>query len=565
MARNSSFIFSLSENRASAPLSHLIAATRFLVVCLECKKLVAMKGKVFIVGAGISGIEFLTIRARDAIRDAEVIICDDLVDRTILDLAASNAQKIIAGKRGGKQSVKQSDINQMLVEHCLQGKQVVRLKSGDPWIFGRSLPEILALQAAECEWEVVAGISSAIAAPMLAGIPLTEVDVSSCFAVMTGHDVDRLPWEAIAQIPTLVILMGTSNLVQILTKLQESKSQHTEIAIVRWCGRPEQQVWTGTLTDIQSKLPTGSLSPAIIIIGEVVKFHQQLSGQHHKSSKSLGNSRNLGSIGNLEKLALQGKRILVTRAATQASQFTELLINKGATVIEMPTLAIVPPTSWEPLDQAIADLGSYDWLILTSANAVESFFGRLQNAGKDSRALHRLKVAVVGRKTAEVLAKFGIMPDLVPIDFVADSLLDAFLASDHVLNGKKMLFPRVQSGGREILVEQLQQQGAVISAIAAYESGCPEAIDPVALAAIQNQDLEAIAFASSKTVKHFCQLLDQVAPSSTWRSWLAPIKIASIGPQTSQTCHELLGRVDCEAAEYTLEGLAAAIAKMFTP
>ncbi len=562
MARNSSFIFSLSENRASAPLSHLIAATRFLVVCLECKKLVAMKGKVFIVGAGIGGIEFLTIRARDVIRDAEVIICDDLVDRTILDLAASNAQKIIAGKRGGKQSVKQADINQMLVEYCLQGKQVVRLKSGDPWIFGRSLPEILALQAADCEWEVVAGISSAIAAPMLAGIPLTEASASSCFAVMTGHDLDRLPWEAIAQIPTLVILMGTSNLPQILAKLQGGKPQDTAIAIVRWCGRPEQQIWTGTLIDIQSKLPTDSLSPAIIIIGEVVKFHQQLSGQQNKSSKSLGNSRNLE---NLEKLALQGKRILVTRAATQASQFTELLTNQGATVIEMPTLAIVPPTSWEPLDQAIADLASYDWLILTSANAVESFFGRLQNAGKDSRALHRLKVAVVGRKTAEVLAKFGIMPDLVPIDFVADSLLDAFLASNHVLTNKKMLFPRVQSGGREILVEQLQQQGAIIDAIAAYESGCPDAIDPIALAAIQNQDLEAIAFASSKTVKHFCQLLDQVAPSATWRSWLTPIKIASIGPQTSQTCAQLLGRVDCEADEYTLEGLATAIAKMFAP
>jgi uroporphyrinogen III methyltransferase/synthase len=328
----------------------------------------------------------------------------------------------------------------MLVEYCLQGKRVVRLKSGDPWIFGRSLPEILALQAANCEWEVVAGISSAIAAPMLAGIPLTEVEASSCFAVMTGHDLDRLPWEAITQIPTLVILMGTNNLAKLLKKLQTGKSGDTKIAIVRWCGRTDQQVWTGTLKDIQSKLPEGSLSPSVIIIGEVVKFHEQLSRHCDQSLENFEQSVDLEK----EKLALQGKTILVTRAAGQASQFTDLLTSQGAKVIEMPTLAILPPSSWQILDQAIANLSSYDWLILTSANAVESFFGRLRESGQDSRALHSLKVAVVGRKTAEVLANYGISPDLVPTDFVADALVDAFLAiPDHVLTDKKMLFPRV--------------------------------------------------------------------------------------------------------------------------
>lgn len=507
-----------------------------------------LKGKVFIVGAGIGGVEFLTVRARDLICKAEVIISDALVDRQLLDLAPLNCDRIVAGKRGGQESVKQAEINQMLVEYCLQGKRVVRLKSGDPWIFGRSLPEISALQSANCEWEVIAGISSAIAAPMLAGIPLTEVESSSCFAVMTGHDLDRLPWQAIAQIPTLVILMGTNNLAGLLAKLQEGKSADTAIAIVRWCGRVDQQVWTGTLTDIQSKLPEGSRSPAVIIVGEVVKFREQLA-----STASI----------DLEKLPLQGKRILVTRAAGQASQFTDLLTSQGATAIEMPTLAIAPPSSWEMLDQAIAYLSTYDWLILTSANAVDSFFGRLREAGKDSRALYSLRVAVVGRKTADVLANYGIVPDLVPTDFIADALVDAFIAQNHVLTDKKMLFPRVESGGREILVEQLQKYGAIVDAIAAYESGCPEAIDPDALSAIQNQSLDAIAFASSKTVKHFCQLLDRVAPRETWRSWIASVKIASIGPQTSKTCYELLGRVDCEALEYTLDGLAEAIAKSF--
>jgi len=519
-----------------------------------------MKSKVFIVGAGIGGAEFLTVRARDVIAAAEVIVCDALVDRTLLDLAPENCDRIIAGKRGGQESIKQAEINQMLVQYCLQGKRVVRLKSGDPWIFGRSLPEILALQSADCAWEVVAGISSAIAAPMLAGIPLTEVETSSCFAVMTGHDLERLPWDAIAKIPTLVILMGTNNLAGLLAKLREGKSADTAIAIVRSCGRADQQIWTGTLTNIQAKLPASSLSPAVIIVGEVVKFHEQLSSHSDQLLENFEQSVDLEK----EKLALQGKTILVTRAAGQASQFTELLTSQGARVIEMPTLAIVPPTSWEMLDLAIANLASYDWLILTSANAVESFFGRLRESGQDSRALHSLKVAVVGRKTAEVLANYGISPDLVPPDFIADSLVEAFIKNgEQVLTDKKMLFPRVQSGGREILVEQLQHHGAIVDAIPAYESGCPEVIDPIALAAIQNQSLDVISFASSKTVKHFCTLLDRVTDRQIWKTWISSAKIASIGPQTSQTCDELLGRVDCEAGEYTLEGLATAIGKAF--
>ncbi len=518
-----------------------------------------MNGKVFIVGAGIGGVEFLTVRARDLIGAAEVIISDALVDRALLELTPPHANRIIAGKRGGQESIKQLEINQMLVKYCLQGKRVVRLKSGDPWIFGRSLPEILALQEAGCEWEVVAGISSAIAAPMLAGIPLTEVESSSCFAVMTGHDLSRLPWEAIAQIPTLVILMGTNNLTGLLEKLREGKDADTAIAIVRWSGRIDQQVWTGTLADIQSKLPSGSLSPSVIVIGEVVKFHEQLSSSRLQMLENFEQC--------IEKLPLQGKTILVTRSAGQASLFTDLLTNQGASVIEMPTLAIASPTSWQSLDQAIADIADYDWLILTSANAVESFFGRLQKSGKDSRALHSLKVAVVGRKTAEVLANYGIAPDLVPTDFVADALVEALVNQNHVLTGKltnqKMLFPRVESGGREVLVEQLQKYGVVVDAIAAYESRCPEAIDPVALAAIQNQRLDAIAFASSKTVKHFCLLLDRVAPKETWQGWIARVKIASIGPQTSKTCDELIGRVDCEALEYTLDGLVEVINRSF--
>lgn len=254
---------------------------------------------------------------------------------------------------------------------------------------------------------------------------------------------------------------------------------------------------------------------------------------------------------------LYGQRILVTRAAGQSSQFTEMLTDQGAQVIEMPTLAILPPSSWEELDRAIAHIETYNWLILTSANAVESFFARLRDRGQDARALSQLKIAVVGRKTAEVLAKFSITPDFIPPDFIADSLVEKFPTS---VEGLKILFPRVQSGGREVLIEQFSQHGATVDAVPAYESGCPAQIDPIALQTIQTQQIDVITFASSKTVKHFHQLLSGVAAPELWQAWIADIKIASIGPQTSATCHELLGRVDIEAEEFTLEGLTKAIA-----
>jgi uroporphyrinogen III methyltransferase/synthase len=253
---------------------------------------------------------------------------------------------------------------------------------------------------------------------------------------------------------------------------------------------------------------------------------------------------------------LDGKKVLVTRAAGQSSQFTGLLIEQGAEVIEMPTLAILPPSSWEELDAAIAAIETYNWLILTSANGVESFFQRLRDRGRDARALAQLKIAVVGRKTADLLAKYNIIPDLIPPDFVADSLVENFPPAQDL----KILFPRVQSGGREVLVEQLAQQGAIVNAVPAYESGCPEQIDSVALEAMRSQQIDVITFASSKTVKHFYQLLSGTTAPEIWQSWIAGAKIASIGPQTSATCKELLGRVDIEAEEYTLEGLTEAIA-----
>ncbi len=252
---------------------------------------------------------------------------------------------------------------------------------------------------------------------------------------------------------------------------------------------------------------------------------------------------------------LTGTRILVTRAASQASSFGSLLRNLGAEVLEMPTIAITPPSSWTPLDGAIAQLNQFDWLILTSANAVTFFAKRLQLLGRSMSNLCGIKLAVVGKKTASVLADYGLSPDFTPPSFVADSLVAHF---PEPLAGQKILFPRVESGGREVLVKAFRAGGAEVAEVPAYESRCPEHADGAVLAALREGRVDVVTFASSKTVRHFAKLAGE-GLGQGWLALLEGVAIASIGPQTSDSCRELLGRVDLEAQEYTLEGLTAAI------
>ncbi len=262
------------------------------------------------------------------------------------------------------------------------------------------------------------------------------------------------------------------------------------------------------------------------------------------------------------KQNLIGKTILVTRAVEQSSQFSELLAKEGATVIEMPALAITAPSSWVGLDNAIASLTDFHWLILTSSNAVDYFFSRLLAQGKDNCALTDIKIAVVGKKTATSLKQHNLEPDFIPPNFVADSLVENFPES---LTNKKILFPRVETGGRDILVKELTARGGEVVEVAAYESGCPDFISPPAREALLAGKIDIITFASSKTVKNFYHLLEKALTEETGgmdvNSILKEICIASIGPQTSKTCYELLGRVDVEAQEYTLPGLTSAIAQ----
>lgn len=649
-------------------------------------------GKAYLVGAGPGNIEYLTVRAQQLLAQAEVLIYDALVDEQLLTLVPANCIQFDVGKRGGRPSPSQTEINQLMVEQCRQGKQVVRLKSGDPFIFGRATSEILALQEANCPFEVVPGISSALAAPLLAGIPLTDTVLSRCFAVVSAHEPDELDWEALARLETLVILMGGRHLAKIVQQLQRhGRSSSTPIAVIRACGRPEQQVWVGTFKDIVAQTAGVSLSPAVFAIGEVVGLRdyfrspdsercqeqspnesQAQSSQEKISSEELRVERseellvqwgeaqvktvtsetvnsdpvldedlnadqNLPSLeaedstwptnntnpqvisnwsldtveslpietsealnvdqvysedsqanwqpdtlqsvtsSNLQStnvypsidvqpLPLTGKTVLVTRSAGQSSQFSELLKQEGAEVIEMPALVITPPSRWDELDNAIANLYEFDWLILTSSNGVEYFLERLRAQEENTRALGILQIAVVGKKTATSLKAHGITPNFIPPNFVADSLIEHF---PEPLEGRRILFPRVESGGRDILVKELTARGAEVIEVAAYESGCPTQMESSALEALQHQRVDVITFGSAKTVKHFVQLVEAFLPgdSQQFPSVLARLQdvcIASIGPQTSIACRQLLGRVDVEAREYTLDGLTQAIVQWAT-
>ena len=600
--------------------------------------------KVYLVGAGPGEIAYLTLRGQQLLAQAEVLIYDALVDSQLLQLVPSECLKLDVGKRGGKPSTPQAEINQLLVEHGWHQKRVVRLKSGDPLIFGRSSAEIQALTEAGCEVELVPGISSVLAAPLLAGIPLTDKALSSCFAVVSAHQPENLDWEALARMETLVFLMGGRKLEEIVRQLQGwGRSPSCPIAVIRDCGRQEQQVWSGTLADIVAQTAGVSLSPTVIVVGEVVRLRdawgqgeQRSRGveeeedagtrgqgdkgsrgaeeQKRKKTRRHGDAGTRGAAGhtdlrteisrvggNLEprvlvsassplrvspegtlrtwapghlctdtsapassspltphsSLQLTGKTVLVTRSAKQSSNFTNLLQQQGATVIEMPAIEICPPSSWEELDSAIAYLQDFHWLILTSANGVEYFCNRLIAKGLDARDLAGVKIAVVGKKTAATLKKWGLQPDFIPSDFVADSLAEEF---PEVIAAQKLLFPRVETGGREVLVQQLTAQGAEVVEVAAYQSGCPAQISPTALQALQQQAVDVITFASSKTVKNFSQLLEAALTShSETNSLLKDVCIASIGPQTSHACRKCLGRCDIEAEEYTLEGLTQAV------
>ncbi|ESA37876.1 uroporphyrin-iii c-methyltransferase [Leptolyngbya sp. Heron Island J] len=495
-------------------------------------------GKVYLLGAGPGNIDYLTVRGQQVLQQADCLIYDALVDQRLLSQLPAACEAIQVGKRGGQPSTPQTDINRLLVNHCQQGKQVVRLKSGDPFIFGRAAGEIQALKAANCTFEVIPGVSSALAAPLLSAIPLTDPVLSHGFGVFTAHNLQNLDWPTLANLETLVLLMGGRHLGDICHQLQvHGRHGDTPIVVIQWASQPQQRLWQGTLLNIAQLTRGEKLSPCIIVIGEVIRLREFLVPPTF--------------VDTMVNRGLNNKTILVTRATGQSSEFTTLLNHQGATVIDMPALEIRPPSSWTDLDQALERLSTFDWLILTSANAVNFFLDRLLVKQYDLRQLAHLKLAVVGKKTANVLTERGFRADFIPPHYVADSLIERFPVS---LKGLKILFPRVETGGRDVLVKECVAQGAMVAEVAAYESGCPQAMTAGATVALQQRQVDVVTFASSKTVRHFKQLMLGRFGES-WLDYLEGVAIASIGPQTTKTCLEDLGRIDIEATTYTLDGL----------
>ncbi|MEM8612311.1 MAG: uroporphyrinogen-III C-methyltransferase [Cyanobacteria bacterium P01_H01_bin.105] len=506
-----------------------------------------MSGKVYLLGAGPGNIDYLTVRGQQILSKADSLIYDALVDKRLLSQLSPTCEAIQVGKRGGQKSTPQTHINQLLVTHCQQGRQVVRLKSGDPFIFGRAAVEIQALSAANCDFEVIPGVSSALAAPLLTSIPLTDPALSHGFGVFTAHHLQTLDWATLANIETLVLLMGGRHLGEICHQLQtHQRHGDTPVAVIQWASQPQQRLWQGTLLNISQLTKGEQLSPCIIVIGEVVRLREFLSPPMLADSLSKGR--------------LDNKTVLVTRATGQSSLFTEMLTHQGATVIDMPALEIRPPSSWTALDQALETLHGFDWLILTSANAVNFFLDRLLDQGYDLRRLAHLKLAVVGKKTAKTLEERGLKADFVPANYVADSLVESFPVP---LAGLHLLFPRVETGGRDILIKEFSAQGAEVAEVAAYESGCPETMTAGAASALQQGQIDVVTFASSKTVRHFKQLM-MAQFGEDWMGVIEGVAIASIGPQTTQTCSEDLERIDIEATTYTLEGLTEALVQWAT-
>ncbi len=499
------------------------------------------KGKVYLVGAGPGDPGLFTLKGAKVLAKAQVVVYDYLANPKLLAYASEEAEKIYVGKKGGCHTLSQSGINQLLVEKALEGKLVVRLKGGDPFIFGRGGEEIEALLEHQIPFEVIPGITSAFAVPAYAGIPVTHREYTSTLALITGHEAEgkedsAIDWEALSRIGTLIFLMGMKNLPRITSHLLKAgRSPETPVAVIQWGTTPRQRVAEGTLSNIVERVSEAGLSaPATILVGEVARLRERFRW--------------------FESCPLFGKRILVTRTREQASKLVELLEEAGAECLEIPTIKIVPPESFEPLDEALKQIETFDWIIFTSQNAVKYFKQRLYHLGKDARSLYRSRLAVIGTATAESLAAMGLKADLIPEEFRAEGLIEAFRKID--LKGQRILLPRAQEA-REILPEKLQEMGAEVKVVSAYQTVLPEESRQKLLSALK-EGIDIITFTSSSTAKNLFQLLEGQ------EELLQGVTLASIGPITSETLRKLGFPPQIEAQEYTISGLVSAIQEYFS-
>ena len=497
-------------------------------------------GKVYLIGAGPGDPGLLTIKAKECIENADVVVYDYLASPFLLDYAKKDAQIIYVGKKGGDHTLSQDGINQLLVDKAKLGLNIARLKGGDPFVFGRGGEEAQMLLSFGVPYEVIPGVTSAIAAPAYAGIPVTHRDHTSFVSFITGHEnpdkkETSMQWDIYARSnATLVFLMGVKNLANIAKNLiNNGKPPDTPVALVRWGTTARQQTVTGTLETIVEKVKKAKLkSPAIIVIGHVVSLRNELAW--------------------FDKRPLFGKKIVITRARAQASSLVSKLSRLGAQCIEIPTIKIAPPEDIYPLKKSIENIYIYDWLVFTSVNGVKFFFDTLFDMGKDVRSLGHLKLACIGPVTKERLQNYGIISDILPETYRAESVIKAF--SNIELKNKKILLPRAKKA-RTILPEELSKMGAKVDEVIAYETLLDLNKKEELINLLQESKIDAVTFTSSSTVSNFISLLD----SKDSRKLLKNIVTASIGPITSKTARSLDIEPEIEAKEFTIQGLVDAL------
>lgn len=500
------------------------------------------KGFVYLVGAGPGDPGLFTIKGKVVLEQARVVVYDRLVSPEILAYAHPQAELIYVGKESNRHTLSQDEINALLVTKAREGKMVVRLKGGDPFVFGRGGEEALYIREHGFDFAVVPGITSAVAVPAYAGIPVTHRDATSSFAVITGHEkpgkeTSSIKWELISTgIGTLVFLMGVENLEYIVEKLiANGRNPQTPVALIRRGTLADQEVVTGVLADIVIRVKNAGLKPpAIIVVGETVDLHKELGWQ--------------------ENLPLKGKRILVTRSRTQASVLVEKIKQLGGEAIELPTIEISLEENLEQLYLAFASIEQYQWIVFTSVNAVDIFFQQLREQGQDIRSLFGLRICAIGPATAARLQSLGLLVDVIPDEYQAEGIIKKLQGL--ILPGQRVLLPRAR-GAREVLPVSLKEMGAVVDECCLYQAIVPQAKNNNGWQELLADDLDYITFTSSSTVNNFVKIIgrEQV------ESYIKQVRVACIGPITAATAREQGFNIDVQASEYTIDGLINAILK----
>jgi len=502
-------------------------------------------GTVYLVGAGPGDPGLITIKGLQKIKSADVIVYDYLAGSAFLVEARPDAELIYVGKSGKEHTLEQADINDFLVRKAREGKSVVRLKGGDPYVFGRGGEEAEELAEAGIPFEVVPGVTSAVAAPAYAGIPVTHREHASMVTFITGHEdpdkeESRLDWEVLAHSPgTLVFLMGVKNLPSIAASLiDHGKAPQTPAALVRWGTTPQQVSVVSTLAEIPEAARRKQIkAPAVLVVGLVASLREKL--------------------GWFEKKPLFGKRILVTRSREQSRKMVEKIAELGGEPVAFPTIQILPLDDFGPLDDSIKRIQNFDWVIFTSVNGVERFFQRFFEIQADIRSMTGPAIGAIGPVTAEAIRTYHIKVELLSEEFVAEGLLGS-LAPEQV-RGKKFLIPRAETA-RDILPVGIVKMGGEVEVVPVYRTGIPSESDVDKIyGMLTDKKLDAVTFTSSSTVTHFVELLGR----KNLPSLLDGVAVASIGPVTTATAKKNGLGVTVEAASYTTDGLIEALCRHF--